>query len=162
MRAETDLLGHARAADVGRSLPDARRQHADRHDIAGDRQRIDDVAGDDLRTRRLLDVDLGRLARNGNRLFERTDFQIGVDRDDDFRRHVDAVTDDRAEAGQGEGELVGARPQRFNTIAALIVGDRRPDFFDDCRARGLDGDAGKNAAGFVANLADDLRLCKCR
>ncbi len=63
VRAQADLLGHARAADVGRALPDAGRQHADRHDVARDRQRVDDVARDDLRARRLLHVDLRRFAR---------------------------------------------------------------------------------------------------
>ena len=56
--AEAHLLGHAGAADIGRAGPDSRRQHTDRHDVAGDRQRVDDVAGEHLRPRRLRHVDL--------------------------------------------------------------------------------------------------------
>ena len=161
VRAEADLLGHARPAHVGGALTNARRQHADRHDVARDGQRVDDVACDDLRARRLLHVDLRRFARYGDRFFERADLQVSIDRDDDFRGHVDAVARDGAEAGQRKRQLVNARPQRLDAIASLVVGDRRSNLFDDCRAGGLDRDARKDAARFVADLTDNLGLRKC-
>ena len=159
--AQPDLLGHARAADVGRAGPDSGRQDADRHDVARHRQRVDDVAGDDLRSRRLLHVDLRCLTGDGNRLFERADFHVGVDRDDDFRRHLDGLARDSAEAGERKGQLVGAGAQRVDAIASLVVGDRRANFFDDRGARGFDRDARKHSARFVPYLADDLCLGVC-
>ncbi len=51
------LLHRARAADVGRAESDAWHQNPDRHDVARRRQRVDDLAGQHLRLRRLLHVD---------------------------------------------------------------------------------------------------------
>ena len=60
-----------------------------------------------------------------------------------------AFAHDGAEAGEGERQLVGARPQRVDAIASLVVGDRRANLFDDRGAGGLDRHAGKHAARFV-------------
>ena len=103
-------------------------------------------------------VDLRRFARHRHGFFERADFQVGVDRDDDFRRDVDVLAQHRAEAGEGKRQFVRAGPQRFDSIAPLIVGDHGADLFDNRRAGRFNCHAGEHTAGFVANLSNNLRL----
>ena len=65
---------------------------------------------------------------------------------------------DRREAGQREGDRVGARPQIDDAILAGFVGDGRARLLDQGRAAGLDGDARQHAAGRVFDDAGDGAL----
>ena len=51
----------------------------------------------------------GDCAADGDRLLQRRDFHVGVDRRRESEADDDALADDRAEAAELVGELVGAR-----------------------------------------------------
>ena len=84
---------------------------------------------------------IGRLAGDGDRLFERADAHLGVDGRRERAGQRDAVTLDGVEAGQRERDRVGAGPQLGDAVLPDAVGDGGADLLDDRRAGCLDGDA---------------------
>ena len=82
---EVGLLHRLRAADVRRGQRDADDQLADALNGVGGRHRVEHFARQHLRLRVALHVDDRRLAGDGDRLFHRADFQIGVDRRGEVR-----------------------------------------------------------------------------
>ena len=60
-----------------------------------------------------------------------------------------------------EVDRVGAGPQIDDTIAAGLVGDRRADLFDQCRARRFDRHSWKHGARRVLDDAGNRRLGVC-
>ena len=60
---------------------------------------------------RALDVDDRRLAGDRDRLFERADAQVGVDRGDEVAAQLDALAFDGAETGQRKRHRIGAGPK---------------------------------------------------
>ena len=93
------------------------------------------------------------------------DAKLGVDRRGDGGGQLDALRPDDAEAGEGEGQRVGARGQRHDAVLAGAVGDGRPDLFDKHRTRCFDSDTGEHGARCVAHHAGDravLRPCHRR
>ena len=156
--ARVGLLHLARPAHVGRAETNARHHHADRHDVARRRQRVDEVARQHLRACRLRHVDQRCLSGHRDRLFERADLEIGVRGHRDAAGHFEALAHDGVEAGQRKRDAVDAGTQIDDVEAPLIVGDGRSHFFDQHRARRLDRDAGQHAARFVAHDAVNLTL----
>src|SRR5207253_1154951 len=59
----------------------------------------------------------------------------------------------RGESAQRERDGVDARPQADDQVLTSVVGRRSPDPFDQRRARGSDGDSGKDGTARVANGA---------
>jgi hypothetical protein len=103
------------------------------------RQRIQDLARDDLALNRVVDVHRWRVAGDGDALFQRPDRQVGVDRRGERGRQRDAAADSRGESGQRERHVIDAGPQVDDRVAAFPVGDRGPRALDQRRARRLDG-----------------------
>ena len=124
------------------------------------RNRIDQLALQNGRVLRALDVDNGRVAADRDRLFERSKVQFHVDRRGEVGRQIDAVAHQRGEAGERERHFVEAGPQIDNRVSALLVGDRVADPLDQRGARGLDGHAGQNAAARILDDARDGALCR--
>ena len=127
--ARVGLLHLARPAHVRRAETNAGHHHADRHDVARRGQRVDEVARQHLRARRLRHVDQRCLSRYRDRLFERADFEIGVRGHRDAARHFQAFANDGVEAGQRKGDAVDAGAQIDDVEAPLIVGDGRSGLF---------------------------------
>jgi hypothetical protein len=73
-----DLLHLLVAADVGVRHPHPRHQRRQPGVVARHRQRVEQLAVQDLRPLGALDVDHRRVAGHGDRLFERTDAEVGV------------------------------------------------------------------------------------
>ena len=88
-----------------------------------DGKRRDHVAADRRLPPDALHVDDRRLAGDGDRFRERADPQIRVDRGGERAGQLDALALDGAEAGQREGDGVGAGPQIDDAVLAGAVGD---------------------------------------
>ena len=71
------------------------------------------------------------------------------------RRQLDALSLHGAEAGQAEGDGVGAWPQIEDLVLALIVGHDRADFFNQGGTGSFHGHAGQYRTGRVAHQAGD-------
>ena len=67
---------------------------------------------------------------------------------------------DGVETGQGDRQRIRARLQVHDAVLAAAVGDGGADFFDERRARGLDGHTRQHAAGGVTDRARQRRLGK--
>ena len=84
-----DLFHLLVAADVGRALADARHQRRQARVVAGARHRVEQLAVEHLRPLRALHVDHRRGAGDGDRLLERADLQVGVDRGREVGRQLE-------------------------------------------------------------------------
>ena len=80
------------------------------------RKRAHDVSVDDHLLARGLDVHHRRLAGHRDRLLEAAHSHLGANRHDAAARQLEAFAHDRGEAGQREGDLVGAGWQIGNAI----------------------------------------------
>ena len=89
------------------------------------RQHVEHLPVDDELILRALQVDDRRRARDGDRLFERADLEVGVHRRGERALQDDAFAPNGLEAGQREGDGVGAGPQADDREAARAVGDAR-------------------------------------
>ena len=98
---------------------DAGHEQHDAVPALGGRRVRDELAAHDLLARGVLHVDDRRLAGDGDRLFERADLHVGVDRDRAGAGELDAFALDDAEAGQGERQRVGAGPQIDDLVLAV-------------------------------------------
>ena len=107
-----------------------------------------------------LDVHDRGFAGDGDRFRERADLEIGVDRRRERPGQLDALALEGAESRQREGDRVGPGPQILDPILPGPVADRRSYFLDQCRAGGLDVDAGEDGPGRVLHRARDDRLCE--
>ena len=87
---------------------------------------------------------IGEAPGDGDGFLDGADGHLDVHRGGEAGRQLDALADDRAEAGQRERHLVGARPQVRDLIAALAVADRGPGPFDEGRTARFDGHAGED------------------
>ena len=121
------------------------------------RERVDEIARRRHLLADVLRIDERRRAADRDALLERPDRQVAVDLRGDARRQGNAVTHERLEAGQREGDRVGARRQLDEVVPALAVRNRRPDFLDERRTRHLDSDTGQNRLRLVACDSRDGR-----
>ena len=149
------LLGRRRQADLRPVQLDPDDQLRRRLQVVAGRHRVENLAVEHLGPRRRLHVDDRRRARDGHRLFERADAQLGVDRHRERRGELQLVANDGGEAGQREGQRVGAGKQVDDRVATRAVGERGAGTFDQHRTGGLDGNAGQHAAGVVGHLSGE-------
>ena len=122
MRLELVLVLARRAAHVVLI-----REHANRHDpdgrpVLGGRHRVDGFLLHHLPLDHVLRVDDRGGARNGDRLFQRADAEVGVHVGGELRLNLDALALDGREPSQGEGDGVHAGTQVDDVVAALRVG----------------------------------------
>jgi hypothetical protein len=89
-------------------------------------------------TQRALHVHARRFSRHRDRLFERANDQLGVDRGDERARELDAFAPDSGEPRQREGDHVIAGPEVFNPVLTAAVGHDQPDLFNQRGARRFD------------------------
>ena len=137
------------------------RHHARQRDVvARARQRVDDVRAQHLLLGQRMRVDDRRLAGDRDRLFQRPDAQLGVHRHGRRAAEHHAITLERVESGQREGDGVRARPQIDDLVPTVAVGDHGPDLLDQHRAGGFDGHAGEHGPRGVLDGPGDRRLCK--
>ena len=158
MNAKRQGVRAERAADVlvgeaARRQRDAGNEDAEIEHVAAGRQRVDLRLRDDrLACRRLQVHDGGSpvtvIVSETLPTFMSA-LRVSVERPAQF----DAIALDSAETGQGERHGVGAGQEFGDAILAAAIGDGRADFFDQRRARGLDGDAGQDGAGRVLHDA---------
>ena len=144
---EIGLLHGLRAADIRRRQCHADHQLTHRLDGVRGRHGVEDLARQHLRFQIALDVDDGRFTGHRYGLLERAHAELDVDGRGEVGREVDPLTLHRREAGQREGDRVGARAQVDDPVRARRVGDHRACFLDQRRARGLDRDTGQHGAG---------------
>ena len=109
MNRKRRVLEVVRATDVGeRAAPGlGRRQARDQHhhvDVAAaGRDRLDHLLIEHALLRRALNVDDRAVTGDGDRLLERTDAQVDVDRGDEGARQLDSFAPHRRESAQREG-----------------------------------------------------------
>ena len=115
------------------------------------RKRAHDVSVDDRLLARGLDVHHRRLAGHRDRFLECPHSHLGANRHDATARQLEAFAHDGGEAGQREGDLVGAGWQIRNAILPRFVGDAGADFGDERRARRLDRDTREHGTRCVAH-----------
>jgi hypothetical protein len=111
---------------------------------------------------RIRDVHHRRLAGDGDRFFHTANPQLDGNGQRLRTDQLDALSLDRVEAGQRHSQRVSARPQVDDAVLASFISDCRPDFLNQCGARGFDGHAWQHAAGRVANGSREGRLGKYR
>ncbi len=158
MRRHVGLLGAAGAARVGEVEVDADDQLAEALDRLAGRDAVERVTVEHGGVDRALDVDDRRLGRHGDGLFEGADAHVGVDRGREAGRQVDVLAPEGLEAGQREGDDVGARTQVDDLVLARAVAHDGPDFFDENAARRLDRHTGQHAARRIPDDAGDGAL----
>ena len=101
-----------------------------------------------------LHVDHRRLARDGNRLLDRPDGHLGVDRRREPGADRDPVADDRREAGQREGDDVVPERELHHAVQPGAAGERHLRRTQRGGAH-LHGDARQHAPGVVGHLPGD-------
>ena len=99
--------------------------------FAAGRDGVDDVARDHALRHHILNVHRRRLAGHGDRLFERTDAQIGIDVGGERRRQLDAFTPDRVEARQRERHDVAAGNEIDDLVLTRGVGHDGAHLLDE-------------------------------
>ena len=114
-----DLVGAADVAEAGHSGRQ-RRQLADA--LRAGRQRFEQLVGDDGLAPDVRDVDHRARARYGDGFLEAADAHLAFDVGREPGGQANALTDDRREPVEGEGDAVLARTQLGDDVAAL----RRP------------------------------------
>ena len=139
-----DLLHHLLATDIRLAQSHALREITERLRVARRRQGVEKRSTDDVGFLRRLHVHDRRLARHRHRLLQRADRQLPVDRHRKVRRQLDTLSHNGREAHQAKRQLVSARPQLDDRVAALSVGHRRPGTFDQRRAASFNRDAGQH------------------
>ena len=124
----------AQAADAAVALAPQRHARDDRRQRrqpAGAGERLQRFLGELHLRAGASEIDGRRLSRHRDRLFERADGKIGVDRRGELGAQLEPFPLRCGESRQREGDGVGAGPQIDDPVAALVVGDRRPDSFDE-------------------------------
>ena len=84
------------------------------------------------------------------------DAELDVDVGREAAAQLDTFAQDRAEAGQGEGDVVAAYFQRDDQVLAVAVGDGAAHPFDQRVAARLHRHAGQHPARGVCNRAANL------
>src|SRR5262249_6212116 len=92
------------------------------------------------------------------RLVDAANLHLDGNRNDDRARELDVLALDRSETRQVEGQRVDAGPQIDDAVLPGTVGDGRPGFLDERRARGLDSHGAQYRAGRVTNGSRKGRL----
>src|SRR4030095_976485 len=136
----------------------ARHQYDHRVVVADSGDRPDDIGAQGGLSPRALHVDDRAGAGDDDRLFERSDFEVGVDRRDEGSGQFNVFAPERREARQREGDGVGAGPEIFDAVLSRGIGDAGADFFDEYRTRRFDAHPGKDGAGRVLDGTCDDRL----
>src|SRR5207244_660561 len=141
------------SGDVVRVGDDAGHDDDDGVVTANRRDRLEDLVADHGLAPGTLYVHDRALAGDGDRLRQAANLEIHVDRRREGAGQLDAFTLEGAEPGERVGGRVGTWPQIFDPILTRSVGDRRADFLDERRARGLHGYSRENSPGGVADHA---------
>ena len=115
------------------ALHHRRDQHHETGIALGGRQRLHELAVQRALPSRALHVDDRALAGHRDRLLERADAQVGVDRRVEVGGQLQPFALEGAEPGQREGHGVRAGPQVDDAVQAVAVGDGGADFFDQRR-----------------------------
>ena len=102
-----------------------RNQRLDTGGVSRRGDRRDHIPVDDGLHARALDVNDRRFAGDGDRLFERADSQLDVDRGDEVATQLDALAFDGVEAGQRERHGIGAGTKIDDAILTGVVADDR-------------------------------------
>ena len=114
---------------------------------------VDDLVADHVLTARVLDVDHGRLANDGDRFLHGSDGHVSVDRGCERAHELDALSHDRVEAGQRERGFVGTRSQVDDSILPCVVGDGHTGFLDQGGARHFYSDTGQHGTRRILHRA---------
>ena len=139
---------------------DDARHHDDHRVVAAHRRdRLEDVVAQHRLAPGALHVDDRALAGDGDRLLERADAHLGVDRRGERSGQLDAFAPEGAEPGQREVDGVGSGPEILDAVLAGAVADRGADFLDEGRTARFNGDARENRARRVSDGAGDDGLC---
>ncbi len=146
VRRHVGLLHRARAARVGQAQVDADDQLTHALNRPAGRDRVDRFAVQHLCVHRRRHVDHRRVAGDRDRLLEGADAQVGVQRHRELGRQRDALSPDRRESGQREGDDVGAGTEVGDEIPPFAIGDGDLGFFNKCVARRLHRDAWQHGA----------------
>ena len=101
---------------------------------------------------------MGASAGNGQRLLDRTDREVRVHGRRELGGQFETFAPHNAEARQGEGHGVRARPQIDDSVPSLGVGHDAADLLDEGGTRRLHRRTRQNRAGRVAHNADDAAL----
>jgi hypothetical protein len=117
------------------------------------RNRVDYLVAQHALLRRVLHVHDRRLTGDGDRLLERADSQVGVDRRRKRSSQLDAFAVHRGESNQRKGDGVGARPEVLDPVLAGAIGHARTDLLDQRGTRRFDGHAGQHRARGIAHDA---------
>jgi hypothetical protein len=136
--ANAAVAGAAQAArhHAGHQIQDAR-------DVALRREVGNLGTGNHVLLMRIDDVHHRGFGRDRHLVGDTPDAHVGVHGDCRVGGHDNALTSDRAEAGQCERHFVRTDRQRLDLIAAAAVGGCRTDFLDERRAGDLHGHAGQ-------------------
>ena len=129
-------------------------------------QRLEHIQLQHLLRVHVLGVDHRARPGDGHRLLDASDLHLGVHGGRKADRELDAFALEAGESRQSECDCVDARPQIHDIEAALVVSDRRADFFDQRRAGCLDGDPRHDGPACISHDPGDtsrrLRPCSLR
>jgi len=158
VRGEARVDGRSRAADILVADLGAHGERAFGLIHARHRDGVEQLPRENRRPLRVLHVDDRRLARDGHRLLDRADAQLGVDGRREVRRQLDAILHERAESWDRERHLVQPGTQVDDGVASLRIGRDGADLFNERGARRLHDDARKDAAARILHEAGDGAL----
>jgi hypothetical protein len=109
----------------------------------------------------VLHVDDRRLAGDRDRFLNAAHPKVGVDRECDAGRHLDARALDGVETLQAIGESVGSRGQVLDAILTRTVAHDGSNLLDQCRTGSFDRYTWKDSSRGIAHDAGD-RLGRCQ
>ena len=118
-----------RATDVHVAQVDARDHERGNLRRAAGRNRVQQLLIDHSLTLRALDIDDRRVTSDGDRLFDRTQLQLGVDGCRERSRELDAFATNGRESRQGKDDGIRAATQLFDAELTGAVGHDRSCLF---------------------------------
>ena len=124
-------------------------------------QHFKQLVRDDVLPAYVLCIDQSRLPSHRDRLFEPAHFQFAIYCGREARRQLDALPPNRLEAGETEGDDIGAGPQIDDAVKPLFIGEDGADLFNEGRTGCLDGHAGQHCSGRVSEDSRDAARLLC-